>query len=145
VTRSLLPGRPPDRRVTELKRWARVAVTVWVVTTVAALTGMMGLIVTHASGYLIQYWQTLLGELHMIGAGARAGNAVDLLGGLLGVLFVLLPIAGTTLLYLLICRGAGRFLALRPRRADLTLSGSPETPDGHRGRLPAITRAARST
>lgn len=113
VTTSLLPGRPPDRRVTDLKPWARVAVTVWVVTTVLALTGMAVLVVTHASRYLVQYWQSLVTQWHLIGAGMRTGDAVDGLGGLLGVLMVLLPIAGTTLLYLLVCRGVGRFLAVR--------------------------------
>jgi putative peptide zinc metalloprotease protein len=130
VTTSLLPGRPPDRRVTELKRWARLAVTVWVVTTVLALTGVAVLVVINASGYLVQYWQTLILQLQMIGGGARTGSAVDVLSGTVGVLMVLLPIAGTTLLYLLVCRGAGRFLALHQGRTDLTLGGVRRSP-GH--------------
>jgi len=121
VTASLLPGRRPDRRVTELKPWARVAVTVWVVTTILALTGMAVLVVTNASGYLVQYWQTLIGQLHMIGDGTSSGSGVDVLSGTVGVVMVVLPIAGTTLLYLLVCRGTGRFLALHQRRADVTL------------------------
>jgi putative peptide zinc metalloprotease protein len=127
VTTSLFPRRQPDRRVTELKPWARIAVTVWVVTTVVALSGMAVLVVSNASGYLVQYWQTLILQLQIIGDGARAGSAVDVLSGVVGVLMVLLPIAGTTLLYLLVCRGAGRLLALHSARTDLTLTASPES------------------
>ena len=40
VIGSLLPGRHPDPRVTELKPWARAAVTIWVLTTLAALASI---------------------------------------------------------------------------------------------------------
>ena len=40
VIASLLPGRHPGPRVTELKPWARAAVTTWVLTTVVVLAAM---------------------------------------------------------------------------------------------------------
>jgi putative peptide zinc metalloprotease protein len=41
VISSMLPGREPSRRVTELKPWARRVVTVWVMMSVTALLGML--------------------------------------------------------------------------------------------------------
>src|SRR6201999_3702969 len=51
ILASLTPGVTPDRRVTELKWGARVAVTTWVVTAMTALIGMGLLLVTNISRF----------------------------------------------------------------------------------------------
>jgi len=131
VIASLLPGRHPGRLVTELKPWARAAVTTWVLTTVAVLTAFAVLIVVNAPGYLSSTWQSLIVQLDWVGNGVRFGSVVDLLVGAVGILTLLLPVAGLTLTYLLLCRGIGASLARRRARVDVALaaasSGSAST------------------
>jgi putative peptide zinc metalloprotease protein len=122
VIASLLPGRHPGPRVTELKPWARAAVTTWVLTTVAALAGLAALIVVNAPGYLTRAWQSLIFQLDWVGYGARIGGVVDVLSGAIAIVALLLPVAGITLTYLLLCRGIGIRLALRRARIDLTVA-----------------------
>jgi putative peptide zinc metalloprotease protein len=125
VMRSLLPGRPADRRVTELKRWARGAVTIWVLTTVTALSGMAVLVVLNASHFLERAWFSLVAQLHLIGHGAQTGDPLALTIGAVGTCMLLLPVAAMTFTYLLLCRGAGTSLAVRRgRRVDATLAAS---------------------
>ena len=124
VIASLRPGRHPDRRVTELKPWARAAVTTWVLSTLAALTAIAVVIILYAPGYLTRAWQSLILQFDAVAYGLRAGNIVDLLNGTIGAAMLLLPIAGITLTYLLICRRAGTTLALRAARVDATLAAT---------------------
>jgi putative peptide zinc metalloprotease protein len=122
VIASLRPGREPDRRVSELKPWARAAVTTWVLTTLAALLGVVVLIVLNAASYLERGWQSLLLQLDAVAAGARTLSAVGILTGVIGTILLLLPILSIALSYLLLCRGLGTGLALRRSRVDPTLA-----------------------
>lgn len=122
VVLSLAPGRPPDRRVTELKPWARVAVSVWVITTVAVLTAAVVLIAVSAPGYLRQAWQSLQVQFQGIGFGVQTGNVTDVAAAGIGAFMLLLPVAGMALTYLLVCRALGASLARRSTRVDLTLA-----------------------
>jgi len=130
VIASLAPGRRPDRRVTELKRWARIAVTTWVLTTVAVLLATAFVIVLDAPSYLSEAWQSLFSQSNLVAAGARVGNVVDVLIGVIGSVMLLLPLAGITLTYVLICRRIGRALALRRVRMELE-AGSDEEKNPH--------------
>jgi putative peptide zinc metalloprotease protein len=116
VMRSLLPGRPSDARVTELKRSARVAVSIWVLTTVVTLSAMAAVVVVNAPGYLRQAWQSLVVQVDTVGAGARIGSVIDVLNGAVGTIMLLLPVIGMTLTYLVICRGVGTSLAAHGAR-----------------------------
>ena len=116
VIASLLPGRRPDPRVTELKTWVRTAVTVWVLTTVVALTGMFGLIVINFPSYLTRGWQSLIAQADAVAHGAQIGSVVDVLNGAIGAVMLVIPIAAITLSYLLLCRGIGVGLAYRHAR-----------------------------
>jgi putative peptide zinc metalloprotease protein len=128
VMASLRPGREPDRRVTELKRWARVAVTTWVLTTVAALAAMAVAVFVSAPGYLRKAWESLIVQFHLLEGGMRVGSAVNVLNGAAGVFMLLLPVAGITLTYLLLCRSLGTVLAARRTRVDLTLAAARDEP-----------------
>jgi putative peptide zinc metalloprotease protein len=134
VVLSLVPGRPLDRRVTELKPWARAAVSVWVITTVAVLAGAVVMIVVSAPGYLRQAWQSLILQLQGIGFGAHTGNVTEVATGVIGAFMLILPVAGMTLTYLLLCRQIGASLASRTTRVDLTLAS--------RGNVPRLSGAA---
>jgi putative peptide zinc metalloprotease protein len=134
VIASLRPGRHTDRRVTELKPWARAAVTTWVFSTLAAFTAMAVVIILYAPGYLTRAWQSLILQFDGVAYGLRVGSIVDLLNGTIGAAMLLLPVAGITLTYLLICRRAGTILALRGARVDATLAatGGTKTPTANR-------------
>jgi putative peptide zinc metalloprotease protein len=121
VINSLVPGRAADRRVSELKPWARAAVTTWVLTTIVALAGMAVTVVVYAPSYLNRARQSLIIQIHEVGLGLRNANVVEILGGGVGTIMLLLPIAGMTLTYLLLCRGIGTRLARRRAGASLTL------------------------
>ena len=116
VIASLLPGRHPDPRVTELKSWARAAVTTWVLTAVAALAAMAVLIVVNVPSYLTRGWRSLILQLDWVEHGARIGSVVDVLNGAIGAVMLVFPIAAITLTYLLLCRGIGIRLALHRAR-----------------------------
>jgi len=127
VIASLRPGRPTDRRVSELKPWARAAVTTWVLSTLAAFTAMGVVIILYAPGYLTRAWQSLILQFDGVAYGLRVGSIVDLLNSTIGAAMLLLPVAGITLTYLLICRRTGTTLALRQARFDATLAAGPGT------------------
>jgi putative peptide zinc metalloprotease protein len=124
VIASLVPGRDPAPRVTELKPWVRVAVTGWVLTTIAALTAIVVLILVNAPSYLTRAWQSLIHQLHWVGHSVRIGSVVDILVGVISIFTLVMPIAGITLLFLLLCRRLGASLARRRARAKLALGGA---------------------
>lgn len=128
VVLSLVPGRPLDRRVAELKPWARAAVSIWVLTTVAVLTGALAMIVVSAPGYLRQAWHSLTLQLHGVALGVSTGNVIAVIADVIGAFMLVLPVAGMTLTYLMLCRRMGASLATRSVRVDLTLA-SPRPDD----------------
>ena len=92
------------------------------VTTVAVLTAAVVMIVVSAPDYLRQAWNSLILQLHGVGFGAQTGNITDVVAGVIGAFMLLLPVAGMTLTYLLLCRQMGASLATRGARVDLTLA-----------------------
>jgi putative peptide zinc metalloprotease protein len=117
VLRSLLPGRPADARVRELKPWARAAVTAWVLTTVAMLTAMAAMLVVRAPAYIDRAWASLHAQAVAAQHGVATGDVAAILAAGLGGLFLLLPPLGMTFVYVLLCRGLGARLALSRARA----------------------------
>jgi putative peptide zinc metalloprotease protein len=124
VLASLLPGRQPGLPVTELKPWARTAVTAWVLTTVAALIAIVVMIAVNGPSYVGRAWQSLVAQLDLIGLGLRLGNVLEVMSGTIGIVMLLFPFIGIILAYVLLCRLAGASLALRHVRTDLTLASA---------------------
>ena len=123
ILASLKPGVTPDRRVTELKPWARVAVTTWVMTAITALTGIGLLLATNISGFLRGNWTALITELRAVSAAGHAGDVVVAANTIVSFCMLVLPVAGVLLTYLLLCRGLGSSLAARRCRRDLVPAG----------------------
>ena len=67
--------------------------------------------------------------------GVCIGSVVEVLGGAIGTVMRLLPLAGITLSHLLLCRRMGTSLALRRARVDLT-----PTIDGEKNPHPSAVR-----
>ncbi len=118
VIASLRPGRAADRRVSELKPWVRAAVTFWVLTTIIVLVSMSTVVILNAPSYLDRAWHSLALGLDVIAGGVRGGSVLEVLDGAVSTVMLLLPGAGLTLTYLLLCRGIGVSLALRRARVD---------------------------
>jgi putative peptide zinc metalloprotease protein len=116
VLAGLLPRRRPDPRVTELKPWARVLVTTWVLTTVAALLATVVVVAVNAGSYLRRAWDSLIVQVDGIAHAWQIGSLVDLLSGTIGSAMLLTPVAGIALSYLLLCRRTGASLALHHAR-----------------------------
>jgi putative peptide zinc metalloprotease protein len=119
---SLVPGRRPDPRVAALKPWARAAVTIWVLTTVAVLSVGAAVIVLQAPRYLRHAWDSLLVQGAGIGHGMRVGSVVEVLMGGIGTVMLVLPVVGITLTYLMLCRRMGSAVAIRHARTHPTLA-----------------------
>jgi len=117
VLRGLVPGRPLDPRVAELKRWARAAVTAWVLTTMSILSAMAALVAVHAPAYLSRAWASLVAQTQAVGHAIAAGDVTAAVAACLGDLFLLLPVLGMSLIYVLLCRRLGAGLALSRARA----------------------------
>jgi hypothetical protein len=121
----------------------RTAITsVWVLTTVAALSGMAVVLVTHAAGFLRRAWLSLIVQLHSVSHGAQVGNVPDVLVGAVGAFILLLPVAGITFTYLMTCRGAGVTLAVRRSRIDLTLAAPAGEESPQRNSVRFLTKPA---
>jgi putative peptide zinc metalloprotease protein len=133
VLRGLVPGRGLDARVSELKTWARAAVTAWVLTTLAVLAAMAAIMLVHAPAYATRAWESLFAQSDAVQHGIAVGDVVAVVAGGLSVLFLLLPVMGLALIYLLLCHRLGAGLAIsraRARRAALqrTVAVHPSLP-----------------
>jgi putative peptide zinc metalloprotease protein len=116
ILRSLLPGRRPGPRVTELKPWARAAVTAWVLTTVTMLMVVTAVMIVRAPAYFDRMWTSVFVQADVIGRAIAAGDAVAVAADVLGnVLLVLSPV-GLAFVYVLLCRRLGAALALSRER-----------------------------
>jgi putative peptide zinc metalloprotease protein len=139
ILRALLPGHTPDPRVTQLKRWARVAVTAWVVSTVLALGTAAVVIVLSAPAYISRAWQSLVWHVEAV---ARGGGLAEMTADVIGTVMLLMPVVGLLLTYMLLCRRLGVWLALR--RAPAELIGGGKDPQRGATNVPAPTPAPRA-
>jgi putative peptide zinc metalloprotease protein len=109
VLRSMIPGREPDERVTELKPWVRAATTVYVLMLIPALTLTFGLMILHAPRAFATAWDSFF--VHIDKASEAFGDDKILLGAgeCLQMAALVLPAVGFTLTFARIGRRAGTF------------------------------------
>ena len=121
--RSLVPGRSADPGLHELKRSARVWLTIWVLVVVPMLVLQLGWVVLNGPGLARTFARSLLVQLRAL--ATEFGHA-DIAAGLLTVIsaiLLVLPTAG--LAYILLRTGQGTFrqvLAGTRRRPVLRLA-----------------------
>jgi putative peptide zinc metalloprotease protein len=134
VLRSLVPRSAPDPRVSELRPWARVAVSVWVITAVITLNAVLVWMIVSAPAYIERAWSSLLMEIRVVAGAASAGRVLELVSASGGALLLLLPVVGMLVTYILLCRRLGSSLAvfrMRPvlaaAKAAALRSGMPAT------------------
>ncbi len=122
VIKSLVPGREAHPKVSELKTWARAAVTAWVLSTVTVLSALGFTLALYAPTYLSGAWRSLIIQANNIAADIHAGHLTAVLIAATGSTMLILPVIGLLLTYLMLCKSAGTLLATRHTRTDLTLA-----------------------
>jgi putative peptide zinc metalloprotease protein len=91
---SLIPGRKPSDRVTELKSWVRVAVTAYVLSVVPLLLFMFGLMLINAPRIISTAWDSFFVQYHKVQAAFDAGALFDAIFGILQMVILVLPALG---------------------------------------------------
>ncbi len=94
---SFVPGRGTDRRVTELKRRARVVVTAWVCLTVPILAFNLFLLVRSTPHMAAVTTHTASTELHVIGMAARYHEGLVMTVAGLSLALVVMPLMAISL------------------------------------------------
>jgi putative peptide zinc metalloprotease protein len=89
VLKSLLPWREADKSVLELKRWARVAVTAYVLLLVPLLAVLLGLTVMNLPRVFGTAWSSAVATVHKLGHASALSVPVDVLQL---VVLILIPV-----------------------------------------------------
>jgi putative peptide zinc metalloprotease protein len=104
VLLSMIPGRPTHPRVLELKPWVRWTITLWVVVVVPWLWyWVVGFLIV-VPRVLPVVWARLLELQHAVSAAASTGHVAEATLGVVNILLLLLPWAGSLLLLDMILR-----------------------------------------
>jgi putative peptide zinc metalloprotease protein len=94
ILASLIPGREPDPRVQELKTWARVVVTAWVVILVPVLLFMFGLMALTSPRIIATAWSSLGTQWDSARHAFDAGSYPTVALAIVQALALVLPVAG---------------------------------------------------
>lgn len=94
VLHSLVPGEEPEQKVTELKGWVRVAVTIWVLITVPLVLFVYGLLMFNAPRIFATAWDSLRAQTGHAMASASQGNYLMAVVYALQALLLVLPSIG---------------------------------------------------
>jgi putative peptide zinc metalloprotease protein len=94
ILTTLLPGRKPDQRVLALKRWVRVAVTVWVLIVVPLLALELVVILIHLPAIFGTGYDSFVKQVHTIAAAFGRGAALKAVTGIVQVVALSIPLIG---------------------------------------------------
>ncbi len=87
---SLLPWRPTDASVDQLKPWVRAAVTAWVILTIPLILYVYAMLIVHAPRILATAWDSMTQQgSHALTSFAHGAIGAGLLAGLQAVLLAL--------------------------------------------------------
>jgi putative peptide zinc metalloprotease protein len=130
ILASLVPGRATGPRVRELRRSARVVVTVWVLTAVPIMVGLLAVLVWRLPEMTRAIWASEVAQWEALSTAVSTGDlARGILAGL-SVLLLPLPLIGLGMLLASIAR---RLMLLVLRRARRGRHPSPDPHEaGHR-------------
>ncbi|WP_326572488.1 hypothetical protein OG539_27665 [Actinacidiphila glaucinigra] len=98
ILRSMLPGRPVPPEVSDLKRSARIIVTVWVLTMVPLLLAELGYVLWNLPRLLETSLRSLVEQLTGTGSAFADGQFAAGTVGVIGSLMLVFPLAGAAYL-----------------------------------------------
>ena len=101
---SLLPWKKASDRVTELKPWVRVAVTIYVLTVVPLLLFMFGLMVINTPRILSTAYDSFFVQYHKVQHAFDGGSALNGAIGIFQMLILLLPALGIVATFWMVLR-----------------------------------------
>jgi putative peptide zinc metalloprotease protein len=101
---SLLPWRKPDDRVTALKPWVRVAVSVYVLTLFPALAFLFGMMLINAPRIFATAYDSFFVQLHKVEHAGALAAAV----GVVQMIVLVLPSLGIVATFAMIARRFGK-------------------------------------
>ena len=107
---SSLPWRKPDPKVQELKLWARIVVTVWVLLVIPLLLLQLLLLLLHAPRIFATAWTALGEKTDALGRAFGEGDPVGVASGVFQSVILVLPLVGITLTFLRLGGRGGRRL-----------------------------------
>jgi len=116
VLRSVIPGQSADPRVRDLKRTARVALTLWVLLVIPLLAAQLAFILLSGPGMVRTFAESLGNQMRAM--VAEFGHA-DISAGLVSVIsavMLVLPMAGLGYILLVTGRRVGRSVIAANRR-----------------------------
>jgi putative peptide zinc metalloprotease protein len=100
----LLPWKKASDRVTELKPWVRVAVTIYVLTVVPLLLFMFGLMVINTPRILSTAYDSFFVQYHKVQHAFDGGSALTGAIGIFQMLILLLPALGVVATFWMVLR-----------------------------------------
>jgi putative peptide zinc metalloprotease protein len=115
VLKSLIPGRGTDRRVDELKPWVRVVITAWVLTTIPALLYVFGVLIASTPQLYATAWDSFLNYQDKVQSAFGEGRVLAGVADLIRIVLLLIPVAGVTLMFLLLGKRLGTVVWVRSR------------------------------
>jgi putative peptide zinc metalloprotease protein len=98
ILRSLVPGRPADDRVTVLKRWVRVTVTLWVLVVVPLLLFELFVVLIHLPRIIGTAWDSARALIDAATTAFGAGDVLQGISSVLQVIVLLIPVLGIVLM-----------------------------------------------
>src|SRR3712207_49345 len=97
--RSAVPGRGPDERAGELKPWVRVVVTAWGLNAIPALLCLFAALAINAPLMYTTSWESFFVHYDEVRSAWGNGSVVEVVGGLLQIVLLIIPVAGVTLTF----------------------------------------------
>jgi len=107
ILKSLVPGRESSQAVRELKPWVRVVVTAWVLMVIPVLLYMFAWLVIGAPEMFATTWDSFLTFQSEVRVAFGESRILEGVAGLLRMVLLVIPVAGTTLIFVLVCRRLG--------------------------------------
>ncbi|MDX6663200.1 MAG: putative peptide zinc metalloprotease protein [Solirubrobacterales bacterium] len=104
---SLIPGRKPDKSVSELKPWVRIATTAYVMFLVPALLFFFAMMLINAPRIFSTAWDSLFSQWDRVSAAFGGGKLLSGVAGVVQMAALVLPAAGMTMTTGRLCSRAG--------------------------------------
>ena len=124
VLHSLVPGADPEPKVTELKGWVRVAVTIWVLITVPMVLFIYGMLLFNAPRIFATAWDSLQVQTrHALDSAGHGNYLMAVVYGLQAILLVL-PSIGLVYTFILSGKRIGGAVIQRTEGRPLLRTGA---------------------